>query len=133
MPNRLICHEGANCGGAWRLGLCLHGSSCPQAVLVGFCVPKLSLCKQQVEYCRCGLLKCPWDNGRNCVPFVTLGLIFWKVHTKCDMMCHFQHYSSLHSSKSCPVSRNKTCRRITAIKRNLMFMLEVRDTLIEFC
>lgn len=69
----------------WRLGLCLSMAPFPQAVLVGFCVPKLSLCKQQVEYCRCGLLKCPWDNGSLC-PICNAWINLWKVRTKCDMM-----------------------------------------------
>lgn len=49
----------------------------------GVCAPVLPRCRQQVEYCRCGRLKCRRHNGGLC-PIRHARAPLWKAHTRGD-------------------------------------------------
>lgn len=49
----------------------------------GVCVPGPPRCRQQVEYCRCGRLKCRRHNGGLC-PIRHARAPLWKAHTRGD-------------------------------------------------
>lgn len=57
--------------------------SSPPSPSGGVCAPGLPLCRQQVEYCRCGRLKCRRHNGGLC-PIRHARAPLWKAHTRGD-------------------------------------------------